>query len=287
MSSFKFAIIGGDYRYKILSDILTSDGYKVKSYKNKHISENAANLDELLEDTNVLIAPIPCSKDNKSLFFSDADDTIMLKDLFDKMKYNSIKLFVGGVISEEIEKLASSYDIKTFDYFAQESVAVLNAIATAEGAIQVAMQESNRTIFGSKSLVLGYGRCGKILANTLNGIGADVSVTYRNEKDSSYIKAYGYEGIRLSSLECCIDNFNFIYNTIPAEILNRKLLKKINKNAIIIDIAQSPGGVDYSFARDVNLKAIYCPGLPGRVAPYTAAEILKDAIINISLSQLY
>jgi dipicolinate synthase subunit A len=71
---------------------------------------------------------------------------------------------------------------------------------------------------------------------------------------------------------------------VPALVIDRKILKRLKKGTVIIDIAQSPGGTDFDYARDLNVKAIYCPGLPGRVAPYTAAEVLKDAVINISLS---
>lgn len=285
MSSFKFGILGGDYRYKILFDMLGEDGYLVKAYKNSFISNNVSSIDDLIEDIDVLISPIPCSKDNKTIFWAD-EEVLNLKDIFEKMQKANTKIFIGGVISKEIKKEASSYNIKTFDYFEQESVAVLNAIATAEGAIQVAMQESDKTIFASKSLVLGYGRCGKILSHMLKGIGSNVSVTFRNEKDESYIIAYGLNGFNLSNLECRISDFDFVYNTIPAEVLNKKILKKMNNKTIIIDLAQSPGGVDYSFARDLNIKAMYCPGLPGRVAPYSAAEILKKAILNICLSHL-
>ena len=44
------------------------------------------------------------------------------------------------------------------------------------------MENSFKTIFNSNCLVLGYGRCGKILANMLKGIGANVDVTYRKMK---------------------------------------------------------------------------------------------------------
>ncbi len=285
MSKIKLGILGGDYRYKILFDMIKKEGYEVKAYLNTYIDNNKNNLDQLLDSTNAVIAPIPCTKDNKTVFLND-EPTIKYDELFELMHKENIHLFFGGVIPEEIKIKASKYNIKCFDYFEQEPVAVLNAIPTAEGAIQTAMQESEICIFSSKALVLGYGRCGKVLSNMLKGIGADVTVSFRNEKDEAYIHAYGLKSICLSNLKCVIDKYDFIFNTIPAMILDRNLLKRVNKKTIIIDLAQAPGGIDYSFARDTNLKALYCPGLPGRVAPYTAAEILKKTIINICLSQL-
>lgn len=285
MSRIKFGIIGGDYRYKILYEMLKKEGYEVKAYLNKELKNGENSLEKLIEGIEVLICPIPCTKDKVNVFLPTGE-TISYEEIFKLMYKNGGKLLFGGVIPKEIKILAMEYNIKCFDYFEQESVAVLNAIPTAEGAIQTAMQESESCIFASKALVLGYGRCGKILSNMLKGIGARVTVSFRNEKDEAYIKAYGFEGINLNSLECVIGGYDFIFNTIPTDILDRKLLKLVSKNTIIIDLAQSPGGLDYSFARDINLKALYCPGLPGRVAPYTAAEILKNAVLNICLSQL-
>jgi len=285
MSRFRFGIIGGDYRYKIMYDMLFNDGYAVKAYCNHFIKNCCSSIDELLEEVDVLIAPIPCSKDNNCIFLNDCND-VLIEDFFENMHNKNVKMFIGGVITDKIKIEAGKYAIKTIDYFQMEEVAVKNAIPTAEGAIQTAMIESDRTIFGSNVLVLGYGRCGKVLSNMLKGIGADVSVTYRNDKDCAYIKAYGMKGFNLYELRSYIGKFDFIFNTIPAPIVNKELLKKVKKSSIIIDLAQAPGGVDFNYARDLNIKALYCPGLPGRVAPFTAAEILKEATINICLSHL-
>lgn len=285
MSRIKFGIIGGDYRYKILFDMLKTEGYDVKVYLNDEINAGESSLSEFADGIDSVIAPIPCTKDNKTVFLPKGGEALY-DDLFRLMYKNGTRLFFGGVIPKEIKIKAVEYGINCYDFFEQESVAVLNAIPTAEGAIQSAMQESEECIFASSSLVLGYGRCGKILANMLKGIGANVTVACRSEKDEAYIKAFGCKCVRFSGLECVLGGFDFIFNTVPAQILDRRLLKAVDKKAIIIDIAQAPGGVDYSFARDINLKALYCPGLPGRVAPYTAADILKGAVLNICLSQL-
>lgn len=283
MSRFRFGILGGDYRYKILMDMLMEDGYFVKAYCNDFIEERAGSVDELLDGIDVLIGPIPCTKDNKHIFVNDCSD-IKIDKFIEGMYNHGAKMLIAGVVTNSIIKEAVKYNIKTFDFFEQEEVAVKNAVPTAEGAIQTAMQESIRTIFGSSSLVLGYGRCGKILSNMLKGMGANVTATYRNEKDSAYIKAYGMNGLNLCELKSYIKNFDFVFNTIPHLVINKDILKRMDKNTIIIDIAQAPGGVDFNFARDINIRAFYCPGLPGRVAPYTAAQILKDAAVNLCLN---
>lgn len=283
MSRIKFGILGGDYRYKILYDMLLNDGYSVKVYCNKNINTCVNTVDELLDSTDMIIGPIPSTKDNERIFITDCQD-IKIDDFIEKMYRSDVKIFAAGVIGKKILEEAVKYNIKTFDFFESESVAVKNAIPTAEGAIQTAMEESDRTLFGSKALVLGYGRCGKILANILKGIGVNVSVTYRKDSDAAYISSYGYKGINLYEIKSFVSDFDFIFNTIPTMIIDREIIKRISKNCVVIDLAQAPGGVDFNFARDVNVKALYCPGLPGRVAPYTAAKIIKEEVVNIGLS---
>lgn len=285
MSRIKFGILGGDFRYKILSELLKKDGYCVNCYANSFSANTVESVAGLTEVSDVVIAPIPCSKDGKNVFLPEGEN-IELQELTSEMDKCSDRILIGGVMTESVRSAASVYGIKVYDFFEMEEVAVLNAIPTAEGAIQTAMQESERTIFGSKAIVLGYGRCGKILANMLKGIGAQVSVTYRKEADRAYITAYGYNPIPFKELVSYIGDFNFIFNTIPAPVLNRDVLKKLSRDTLLIDLAQAPGGTDFSYARNLNIKALYCPGLPGRVAPYTAAQVLKDAVINISISNI-
>lgn len=276
-----FGILGGDYRYKFLYDMLLIDKHKVYVYSNKYLenTKECNNIDEFLKKIDVLIASIPFTKDNKTVF-NITNELLDINVLIDKMVDNNIKLLCAGVIGKNRIENIEEKGIKVLDFFEDEAVAILNAIPTAEGAIQTAMEESYKTIFDSKCLVLGYGRCGKILSNMLKGIGANVTVTYRKQKDYAYINSYGLESVNLYEIENIINDFDFIFNTIPYEILNRNILQKVNRESVIIDLAQAPGGVDYNCARELDLKAIYCPSLPGRVAPYTAAKILKDSLIE-------
>ena len=65
-----FGILGGDLRYKFLYEMLTNENFTVYSYNNKYIEnkDNINNLDEFLDKIDILIAPIPFTKDNKNVF---------------------------------------------------------------------------------------------------------------------------------------------------------------------------------------------------------------------------
>jgi dipicolinate synthase subunit A len=128
---------------------------------------------------------------------------------------------------------------------------------------------------------LGFGRIGKILARMLLGIGANVTVEARKYQDLAWIKSYGYNGVHLNQLEKVIGNYDVIFNTIPSVILDTEILSKIKKDCLVIDLASKPGGVDFEMARDMGLKVIWALSLPGKVAPNTAGNIIKDTIFNI------
>lgn len=277
LSRIKFAVIGGDYRYKYLSEILRNDGWNVCTYGNKYCENQS--FEDTMKNADILIAPIPLSKDDINIYTEGL--SITAEELIDSMNRYNIKTIICGVISRNMRKKFSTSNIAAYDLFDMEEVAIKNAVPTAEGAVMTAIQESARVLFDSKALVIGYGRCGKILSHMLKGIGADISVTFRKKADEAYINAYGMTAVDIKQLEGCINKYDFIFNTAPAMVLDSELLKRVRKGCVIIDLAQAPGGVDYSFARELNIKALYCPGLPGRIAPYTAAEILRTAVISI------
>lgn len=281
MSKIGFTITGGDYRYKYLYDLLIKDGYNVKAYDNQFIVECCDNINIALDNSDIVIAPIPFTKDNKNVFLNNIN--ISIDDFILYINRAGIKTVICGVVSDDLYKKFMSKGINIYDFFKYEEVAIKNAIPTAEGAIMTAIEKSDKTLFGSKALVIGYGRCGKILSRTLSCIGADVSVTYRKQLDRAYIDAFGMKSIHIDELLAYASCFDFIFNTAPAPVIDREILKRISKDTIIIDLAQAPGGVDFSYAKKLNVKALYCPGIPGRTAPCTAAEILKDIVISIAI----
>ena len=278
VSRIKFAVIGGDYRYKYLSDILRENGYGINIYGNRYCETDS--LERAMNNADAVIAPIPFSKDGVNVYMEGCDG-ITIADLTDNMLRHNIKNIICGVIDKELRRKFESANINYFDLFDMEEVAIKNSVPTAEGAVMTAIQESRKVLFGSNVLVIGFGRCGKILANMLKGIGANVCVTFRKIADEAYINAYGMTPVDIKNMGVDINRYDFIFNTAPALVLGCEILKRVNRECVIIDLAQAPGGIDYNCARELNIKAVYCPGLPGRIAPYTAAEILNDAITDI------
>ena len=281
----KFAVIGGDLRQVRMANELAKAGHHVNIFGfNQDIdfisSVNFVHkIEEAIREMDIIVLPLPCSIDNEYVNTPFFHENIYLKDLFRMLTKNQI--LVGGKISKEIHNLAEAYNIYVVYYFEREELQVLNAIPTAEGAIQIAMEEMPVSLHNSKCLVLGFGRIGKILSKMLVGIGADVVVEARKYEDLAWIKGYGYQGIHLNQLKDVIGEFDIIFNTIPKKVLNMDLLSQIKKECLVIDLASKPGGVDFEMARDLGIKTIWALSLPGKVAPNTAGDIIKDTILNI------
>ena len=166
MDSRRYAVIGGDLRNVKLAEAIRSDGNQVSLFGFRKASfgsnlAEAGDLESAIGGSDIVIGPLPCTNDNESLNAPFHDSKIHIDKVFKTMKKN--QLFIAGRISDRILEMAQSYDIHTIDILNGRD-GVLNAIPTAEGAIQIAMEELPVTLNGSSALILGYGRLGKVLA---------------------------------------------------------------------------------------------------------------------------
>ena len=177
--------------------------------------------------------------------------------------------------------MAADRGLTLHDYFAREELAVANAVPTAEGAIQIAMEELPITIHGARALVIGYGRLGRALSQRLAALGAKVSVAARKYADLAWAESCGYGIEHTGQLEgwlCCYD---LVVNTVPARVLDRKGLEDHQSGCLVIDLASKPGGVDLEAAAQLGVKVVWALSLPGKVAPVTAGRSIKTTIYNI------
>ncbi len=277
-------VVGGDLRIVKLIEMLDKDGYKVYTYALEN-SEDLLNLDsvemcptlkEAVKNSKVVVGPVPLSSDKKRLSTPFGRNTVELEEFVDVLKGKY--LIAGNIgIKEELD----ANNIQFTDLLKREEFSVLNTIATAEGTIQIAMEETQRTVHGSNVLVMGFGRIGKVLAKMLAGIGAKVYCEARKDEDISWIKAYGYNPIHLNNLDENLGKFDIIINTIPFQLLVKDRLDLIKKEAIIIDLASNPGGIDRKAAREKGLKVIWALSLPAKVAPLTSAEFIKETLYHV------
>ncbi|OON99909.1 MAG: hypothetical protein ATN35_10215 [Epulopiscium sp. Nele67-Bin004] len=147
------------------------------------------------------------------------------------------------------------------------------------------MEHSEITLNDSKCLVLGFGRCGKILAHKLKGLGADVAIEARKPSDLAFIEAYGYKAIPLAELKKHLWQYDFIFNTIPVKILDFSHVEMCGDDVLYVELASAPGGIEMSCLDESGITYVAAMGLPGKVAPKTAAKILYHGLEIIMHNQ--
>lgn len=276
--------LGGDLRTVKLVEILEQEGYEITTYgleKAESISKKESiskeeNWKEAIKKSEMIIGPIPLSGNGIQINMPFSDKTLEIEELGKQLKE---KIFIAGNIKEGIAKKIEAKQV--IDILKREELTVLNTISTAEGAIQIAMEETTRTLHGSKVLLMGFGRISKILANMLKGIGANVFCETTKTDSYSWIKAYGYHPIYMKELEAHLGEFDVIMNTIPSMVLEEEKLKLVKKDCVLIDLASNPGGIDREATKRLGLKFIWALSLPGKVAPVTSAEFIRDTLANI------
>ncbi|WP_321018214.1 dipicolinate synthase subunit DpsA, partial [Eisenbergiella porci] len=238
MAEYDIAVIGGDRRTAFMIPFFQENGYRVISFgiqetDKENADGRAHSLKEALDGADVIVGGIPLEKEG----------VLEIREL-SRLIRKKHTIF-GGVIPESFRQECSERDILCCDFMLVESIAVFNAVATAEGAVLEALRHKDTNIHKSESLVIGYGRCGKILSDKLKGLSACVTVCSNSQTELAVADAYGLRTLPLEQLESRAGEFEYIYNTAPALLLTEKLLEKIREDALIIDIASGRGGVDY------------------------------------------
>lgn len=275
------SVIGGDLRQLTLADELCKDGYDVTvfGFTDKISYEfNTTDIDAAL-DSEVIILPVPVSFDGININTPYSDSKLSVSELAKKL--NPVSLVFGGCITQPFSDALSKRGIKHRDYMLRDELAIKNAVPTAEGAIEIAISETPFTLHNSNCLVLGYGKVGKILAKSLDALGAKTYVSARKYADLALIEGHGCYPLTVNEAKLRLDEFDIIFNTVPALILGESELRHIRRDTLVIDLASKPGGVDFETAKELGIRVVWALSLPGRVAPVTAGIIIKDTITNM------
>lgn len=264
------AVLGGDRRMVLLAQLLHEDGFTVHTHW-LVVAEDSP-LEEVLRAERVLL-PTPLARGER--LNCRTEDAPTLSELFAQLT-PAQRLYAGGVKPSE-RALAQEHSLILTDYLAREETAVRNAVPTAEGALALAMAETETTLCGTECLVLGFGRIGKLLAHRLRGLGASVSVSARRMDDLAWIDAFGYRGLHTNRLAGRLGDFRVIFNTVPHLVLDASLLGELRQDCVLIELASS-AGFDRAAAETLGHKCIAGGGLPGKVAPETAARVIRAAL---------
>lgn len=278
-------VAGGDMRFVSLAQMLAKRCrvYAV-GFDRSVITDEKIILTDVVsigERADMLILPMPVSEDGVTLNCPFYSGTVDLASLAGLVKDGGTVF--GGRVSDKVREIFTRKGFEITDYFLREELSVLNARATAEGALQIALEEQPAVISGQKILILGMGRIARCLIKLLSGFEADITVCARKYSDLAWARVEGCRGVHMSELANCRElmDAELIFNTVPCRILNETELKCCRSDVLIIDLASKPGGMDMEAAGRLGLRAIWALSLPGKTAPVSSGRIIGETIENI------
>lgn len=253
-------IIGGDRRMNIAKKELENMGYSVDTLG------LIKNDDGKVENADVILLPVPTTRDNKNIFCPQTNQKIPLEYIY-QSKQNSLILSCG-------------YNFKNkncIDYLTLDDFCLMNAVPTAEGAIAKAILDTPFCMWKSRVLVIGNGRIAKILTDRLNALKCDITVSARKQKDFAYLDALNIKHIHTKDVVKYAKDFDIIFNTVDVKIFAEY---KNLRNCYLYDLS-TKGCIDFESAQKNGINAVKLPGIPGKTAPETAGKIIAATAKNI------
>lgn len=250
-------IIGGDLRMNIAFKELKKKGYLVDSLG------LIKNDNGKIEWADVILLPVPTTRDGKNIFCPQSDKTIPL-DILKNANKNTLVLSCGYTFE----------DLNCIDYLKLDSFCLANAVPTAEGAIAAAIYDTPFCLWDSRVLVIGCGRVAKILADRLNALKCDLTVSARKSSDFAYLDAMGIKHCHTNEVPKSAHRFDIIFNTIDVPLFSD--LKEL-KNCYLYDLS-TKGCLNFELAEKENLRVKKLPGIPGKIAPKTAGKIIAQTV---------
>lgn len=255
---------------------MPGDSQKSSDFDIKYYS----SMERVIKDAEVVIAPMSSTDEEGFLKATFGDRRVKLdENFFDLMETDS--LFLIGIARPAIKELIIERGIKCVELARLDEVAILNAIPTAEGVLKIAIEETDYTIYGSKTLVFGLGKVGLTLAWRLKALGAESYAVTRDRAAQARGKDLGIKMLSYDTINDYLKDMDIIFNTVPTRIITEKEIACLKNDTLIIDLASSPGGTDFEAARRRGIKALLALGLPGKVAPLTAGKILAEVIPDV------
>lgn len=267
-------IIGGDKRQEGLYRKLKSKAYKC-FLENK----NSANALSMVNYNSVLVLPVPFSSDGEYIYCADKNFRLKINDLLPVLRDNST--VISGGINEEIRSELRENGITYYDMCDSDFFTEYNAFLTAQGALKLLLDNTESLVTGRKVLITGFGRVAEALAHALKGVGTDVYILARNNRQLIKAGCLGFKTVCFSAKSSVICMFDYIFNTVPCCIFTESEVFRIRDDAVYFELASKPFGADKKDFSVHGKTYVYGGGLPGKFVSDSAAEIMFDYIENI------
>lgn len=279
-------ILGGDLRYlEIIDDLKSRYNVDLVGYKNTYI-DGVRNID--IDDVSiglydVIILPVNGVMDKNMINCRFNNVLIELpKDLFVDTK-DDVLIF-SGISTPCLDKMLEVSNRNCVYMMKDKNVIRENSIPTAEGVLADVINNTECTLGDSKILVFGYGNVGRVIVAYLRYFNSDICVSIIDDNDKKDLDNLGIKCFYsncISDLVSHISEADVIINTVPGTIISDNLIKYINRDCYVLDIASHPHGINSEVLDEFFIKNKLYLGIPGKIAPKTSGKILLKKINEV------
>lgn len=271
-------VLAGDTRQLYAAKRLAEKGYSVSVFgfelnDKADTFPKAVSLEAALRN-DIILLPLPVSKNNRTLNASFSENEIPLKSITDSLPHGKHVLLGMGSDSFVRELLGTGAEI--YDYFKREELTIKNALLTAEGIVGIILDKLPVTVYGLKAAVTGYGRVGFFTCRILKAMGAEVTVFARSAVQRTKAETAGLNSADIKELNKKIKDFDCVINTVPSRVINAAAVESSAPDCLFIETASAPYGIDFNACADKKRALVKAFSLPGKTSPETAGNIIAD-----------
>jgi len=256
----KVLFLGGDKRYLEIINNLNCDidliGYSKETFDKNVTKYNVENIN--FSVYNIIF--LPMSGINEFKIKSLDGDIYISKEKIDEI--DSKTIVYTGLISDVIKNKNVISFLDDLDFLEK------NNSITVDGII-----DKIKDLNYSNVCLLGYGNIGKLLAPKL-----DYTLKIGILNNTDYLNENFFYTNDTKKFKEILKNTDLIINTVPNNIIGEELVKEINQNCFIIDIASYPHGIDEKLIKKYNLNYYLYLGIPGKFKPEKSGKILLKKI---------
>ena len=273
-----YLFVGGDERQKFAAE------YIKKQVNTVSFAYTFEELKKEIPQADIIVLPLPVTRDGKHINSDPKNGLISIEELIFLLKEGMT--IMAGMINNDTAQRIASKGVALYDYYKSEVLTILNSVSTAEGVIYELIGNSKINLQGSKSLVTGYGKASSAICKLLYSLGSEVVVSARSERDRIVAAAHNCKAIPLYDINENSDDLDFVINTVPALVIDEKVICRLKKDCFILDIASAPYGTDFEAAEKYGITAKKAPSLPGRISPRSAGKAIAKTILGIEKGEV-
>ena len=260
----KYVMIDGDERFACLARLLRQRGEEARTLGRDEVQDAPAGVEEALRGADRIVVNYPLRA---------GDGAFLPGKLLETASPCATVFLCGPKVLEP-----PLGDGRIVDLWRDGALVRENAWLTAEGAVAAVMRAGAFALRDARCMVIGWGRIGRALTEILTGIGARVTVASRSPEKRRRAVERGAETVPTGGIGRALPGHRVILNTAPELVLDAAALDAVERDALVVDLASPPFGVDLRAAWSRGLRAWREPRLPGRYAPENAAAALLRAM---------